>query len=241
MLDRTIAPPFNRSTSFDLIQPHKKILKGGAESYFVLGGTQDVSKVEVIFPAGRWVEKAWGAGYFTSNLLPKGTKTKSSYEIAHQLDFYGSHLEIHAGLDFVSVSLYILNKNFEAALNVFLELLTQSILPSAEFELLKSIYLQNLKVNYEKTSFQASKLMRKHLFGDIHPYGKELEENDVKMLAHDSVVKHYSDFFKAGTIIVSGRVTDKNQLLLEEAFSFLAYNAVERKHLSNDGQKYLRD
>jgi predicted Zn-dependent peptidase len=241
MLDRTIAPPFNRSTSFELIQPHKKILKGGAEIYFVLGGTQEVCKIEVVFPAGRWVEKAWGAAYFASNLLPKGTKTKSSYDIAHQLDFYGSHLEIHAGLDFVSVSLYILNKNFEAALNVFLELLTQSILPSAEFELLKSIYLQNLKVNYEKTSFQASKLMRKHLFGDIHPYGKELEENDVKMLAHDSVVKHYSDFFKAGTIIVSGRVTDKNQLLLEEAFSFLAYNAVERKHLSNDGQKYLRD
>ena len=79
MLDRTLAPPFNRSTSFELIQPQKKILKGGAESYFILGGTQEVSKVEIVFAAGRWVEKTWGASYFTSNLLSKGTKKKDEF------------------------------------------------------------------------------------------------------------------------------------------------------------------
>ena len=141
MLDRTLAPPFNRSTSFELIQPQKKILKGGAESYFILGGTQEVSKVEIVFAAGRWVEKTWGASYFSANLLSKGTKKKTSFEIAHLLDLYGAHLEINPGLDFVSVSLYILNKNFEPAILLFLELLNESVFPQEEFDLLKSIYL----------------------------------------------------------------------------------------------------
>jgi zinc protease len=132
MLNRTLAPPFNRSTSFELIQPQKKILEGGAEAYFTLGGTQEVSKVEIVFAAGRWVEKNWGASYFTSNLLSKGTKKKTSSEIAHLLDLYGAHLEINPGLDFVSVSLYILNKNFEPAILLFLELLKESVFTQQE-------------------------------------------------------------------------------------------------------------
>src|SRR3989337_3496450 len=138
MIDRTLAPPFNRSTVFELIQPRKKILKGGAEAYFILGGTQNVSKVEIIFPAGRWFEKVSGSAYFSANLLSKGTKTKSSFDIARLLDGYGAHLESNAGLDFVSVSLYVLNKNFEPSILLLLELLTESVFPQDELQLIKS-------------------------------------------------------------------------------------------------------
>ena len=82
MLNRTLAPPFNRSTSFELIQPQKKNLEGGAEAYFTLGGTQEVSKVEIVFSAGRWVEKKWGASYFPVNFF--GSKP---------LDLFGNFIE----------------------------------------------------------------------------------------------------------------------------------------------------
>jgi zinc protease len=241
MLDRTLAPPFNRSTSFELIQPQKKILKGGAEAYFILGGTQEVSKVEIVFTAGRWVEKNWGASYFTANLLSKGTKKKKSFEIAHLLDFYGAHLEISPGLDFVSVSLYILNKNFEPAILLFLELLNESVFPQEEFDLLKSIYLQNLKVNYEKTSFLASRLVRKNLFGEAHPYGKELDEADIRQLTREELLQHYSTFFKEGTVLVSGRVSEKNQNLIADVFSSFGRNATVRNDFSRQDPKYSRE
>ena len=241
MLDRTLAPPFNRSTSFELIQPQKKILKGGAEAYFILGGTQEVSKVEIVLTAGRWVEKNWGASYFTANLLSKGTKKKKSFEIAHLLDLYGAHLEISPGLDFVSVSLYILNKNFEPAILLFLELLNESVFPQEEFDLLKSIYLQNLKVNYEKTSFLASRLVRKNLFGEAHPYGKELDEADIHQLTREGLVQHYSTFFKEGTVLVSGRVSEKNQNLIADLFSSFAHNGTVRNDFSRQDLKYSRE
>ena len=241
MLDRTLAPPFNRSTSFELIQPQKRILEGGAEAYFTLGGTQEVSKVEIVFAAGRWVEKNWGASYFTSNLLSKGTKKKTSSEIAHLLDLYGAHLEINPGLDFVSVSLYILNKNFEPAILLFLELLKESVFPQEEFDLLKSIYLQNLKVNYEKTSFLASRLVRKNLFGEAHPYGKELDEADIHQLSREGLVQHYSTFFTKGTVLVSGRVSEKNQNLIADLFSSFGHNAIARNDFSNQDLHYSRE
>lgn len=230
MLDRTLAPPFNRSTSFDLIRPEKNVLKNGAEVYFVLGGTQDVCKVELIFPAGRWSEKVWGASYFSSQLLSKGTKNKNSYEIAQLFDRYGAHLEINAGLDFVSISLYSLHKNLESSLRLLLELLMESVFPQHELEQLKTIYLQNLRVNREKTSYQASTAIRKNIYGEDHPYGKELDDPDVNTLARQHLLDHFKNFFSSVTILVSGRVTEQHQAFISQTFAPFTLNPLDHEN-----------
>jgi len=219
MLDRTLAPPFNRSTSFVLIEPEKHNTRNGAEVFFVLGGSQEVCKVELIFPAGRWYEKSWGASYFSSQLISKGTKTKSSFEIAELFDGYGAHLEINAGMDFVSISLYSLNKNLEPSLQLLMQLLQESVFPEKELEQLKSIYLQNLKVNREKTSFLASTLIRKKIYGEDHPYGKELEEPEVNSLSREMLNAHFNEFYNVATVIVSGRVSEQHQQFIKEIFA----------------------
>src|SRR6185436_14112800 len=110
MLDRTQAPPFQRSSAFDLHQPEKNTLSNGVPLYLVRGGDQDVLKVELIAQAGRWVEETRGAPYFSAQLLSKGTSHKSSFDIAQIFVRFGAHLEISAGLDFASISLYSLTR-----------------------------------------------------------------------------------------------------------------------------------
>jgi len=206
MLDRTQAPAYTRSTAFALLQPQEIILSNGATLFVVSGGEQDVIKTELVFSAGRWFETHWGAAYFSSQLLSKGTRNKSSFTIAELFDRYGAHLEISPGLDTVSISLYTLVKNLVPTFQLVLELLQESVFPEKEIELMKSVYLQNLKVNNEKTSFQASKLIRKKLFGETHPYGKELEPSDVEALSREQIVQHHSVLHRAMTVIVSGKV-----------------------------------
>ena len=238
MLDRTLVPPFNRSTSFVLIEPEKHNTRNGAEVFFVLGGSQEVCKVELIFPAGRWYEKAWGASYFSSQLISKGTKTKSSFEIAELFDGYGAHLEVNAGMDFVSVSLYSLNKNLEPSLQLMMQLLQESMFPEKELELLKSIYLQNLKVNREKTSFLASTLIRKKIYGEDHAYGKELEETEVNSLSRETLKTHFNEFYNVATVIVSGRVSEKHQQFIKEIFapfSLHTLSAPEQNSIKENG------
>jgi zinc protease len=221
MLDRTIPPPFIRSNSFDLYKPELKILANGIHSYFIPGGNQDVIKVELVVNAGRWVEKTWGAAYFASQLLSKGTQRKNSFEIAQLFDRYGAHLEIHPGLDFVSISLYSLTRNLEPAFQLLIELLTEATLPEKELEQIKSIYLQNLKVNNEKTSFLASKLFRKNLFGDDHPYGRELDEKDIESLTRVSLVEHLHAFSENISVFIAGKITDETKTLLTNRLEVL--------------------
>src|SRR6188768_1508891 len=116
MLDRTQAPAFTRSLSFELLTPQEVILANGLVVNFISGGDQHVIRIELILKAGRWWEQCWGAAYFSSQLLQKGTSSKSSFDIAKIFDQLGAHVEINPGLDVITVSLYALTKNFTSAL-----------------------------------------------------------------------------------------------------------------------------
>jgi zinc protease len=218
MLDRTIAPPFVQSTSFDLITPKKQTLSNGIDLFFIPGGGQEVLKIDLIFPAGRWFESNWGVSHFTVQLLSKGTSTKSSFEIAQLFDLYGAHLEVNAGLDFITVSIYSLGKYLEPVLALLQEILTDPVFPEKELDQAKAIYIQNLKVNLEKTSFLASKAFRKTLFGEGHPYGKEIDENDVAALTKASLVDHFKKLLVSPLIFVSGKIEAHHYDLISRSF-----------------------
>jgi len=221
MLDRKTPPPFNRSISFNLLQPVTLVLPNGIPVNFISGGDQDVIKIELILKAGRWFEPHWGASYFACNLLSKGTQHKSSFEIAQIFDLYGAHLDIVSSFDYASVTLYCISRQLKPVLELMLEVFTQPVFPEKEFAQSKDIYLQNLKVNQEKTSFLASKLIRKSLFGESHPYGKELDAVDVTALTRDQVVDFYKKFFSPYQIVVSGKVSEHNQQLIADTLSAL--------------------
>ena len=216
MLDRTVAPPFNRSTSFDLIEPRIEQTVAGGAMYFIVGGTQEVCKIELLFPAGRWYETTPGASYFTSQLLNKGTQHKDSFVIAELFDQYGAHLEVAPGMDAVSISLYSLNKFLEPSLQLLMELLTSSTFPEKELTQLKAIFLQNMKVNREKTSYLASVHIRKNIFGDHHPYGRELADEDTLQLQPKILVDHYNAHFRNAIALISGNVSAEHQQMIAQ-------------------------
>jgi len=229
MLDRRVAPTFNRNFAFQLIDPEFIQLSNGTKIFFVNGGDQNVIKVELIFPAGRWSENVWGTSYFTTNLISKGTPSKNSFQIASQFDQLGAHLDVVAGMDFVTLSVYSLTRNLSQALDLLTEIIIESIFPEKEIQQLKSIYLQNLRVNEEKTSFLASKLFRKTLFGEQHPYGKELEENDLEKLLRDNLILFHQDFFHHFTVIVSGKIESSNRGKILESFSLITGKKIQEK------------
>lgn len=221
MPERTVAPPFAKSSSFNLITPVERKLSNGLHVYFVPGGFQDVLKIEFVFEAGRWFEEKSAAAYFTAQLLSKGTKDKSSYEIAHLFDQYGAHLEVSPGLDYVSISLYTLNKNLTSLLGLLIEILSEPTFPKQEFRQTQTVFNQNLKVNNEKTSYVASQLFRKNLFGNKHPYGKEIEAHDVNALEVADLARHFRQFENPPLVFVSGKIEDANQRLMLNAFQQL--------------------
>lgn len=208
MLDRKTAPGHTAINSFNLPSPEIYELSNGVPLIMLRGVSQRVIKIELVFKAGKWFESKKGMSYFTTQMLEKGTADKNSFEIADFLDRHGASVEVTPGLDFVSVSLFSLTKNLNRILPLFLELVTSSVFPEEELTLQKEIFNQTLKINNEKTSYVASKLIRQHLFGNTHPYGMSIEENDVNQLDRHDLGNFFHQHFALTKAFAVGAIDE---------------------------------
>lgn len=202
MLDRKIAPPFIKSTSFHLPDPTTIQLSTGVKLHSIEGVQQDIIKVELIFKAGKWFESKVGLSQFTAQMMERGTSEKTSAQLAAFFDRYGAHIEINPGLDFTSISLYTLSKNLKHVFPVFLEILKTPSFPENELRQMKEVFIDNLKVNNEKNSFLASKALRKNLFGFTHPYGRSIEPDDLKDFDRSDLVLFFENYLVPSEIFV---------------------------------------
>lgn len=243
MLDRTLPPPFLKSNKYTLIQPSTVVLSNGLVITSVPGGEQEVVKIELIFKTGKWQEPKPGVSYFTTQLLQKGTATKNSFQISSEFDQYGVHVEVSPGNDFTSFILYGLTKNITRFIELSYELISEPIFPEDELQQAKDIYTQGLKINLEKTSFLASRLLRQTLFGKEHPYGRDAEVPDVEKIDRASLISfhktHYADF----EIICSGRFDEALVSALAKKFGqfkLAKVNSIEfSKTISEAPAQYL--
>jgi zinc protease len=221
MLDRKSAPPFQKSLSFSIPKPHRVVLSSGVPLFLLDGVLQNVVRVEAIFNAGKWFEKKIGQSHFFTALLEKGTSKKNATQIAEILDNHGASFEAHAGSDFISISLYSLRSHLHSVLPLFLEILQSPTFPEKEWNLSKDIFLQNLKVNREKTSYMASVLIRKNIFGENHPYGSSVEEQHVSELDIADFHHFFSEAFNLHSLFVVGNFEDAEVDFLKSAFQEL--------------------
>ena len=186
-LDRTQAPPFQLSRNYTLVRPDIIPVAKGVDFFLFRNIQQDVVKLELIFSSGKWYEPKLGVSHFTAQMLSKGTANRNSFQIAEAIDLLGAHLEITPGFDVVSVSLLCLRKNMLAAIRILVEILEEPAFDEQELSLMKDIFIQNLKVNNEKTAVVASREIRKAVFGAHHPYGSAVEEQDAGLITTEDL------------------------------------------------------
>jgi len=218
VLDRKSPPPFAKEFSFDLPYPIRLQVGNGINLFWVKG-SKDIVKLDFIFQAGKWYEPKPGIAYFTAHMLEKGTANYSSAQISEIIDYHGAQLEISAGADFVSISLYSLSKNLRLVLPLLMELLQSPVFPSDELNLLLSIYEQNLKVNHQKTNFVAGKLLAKNIFGAQHPYGKSAEESDLKNISREDLMHYHTERFVPFSIFLTGDLSNEEMVWLEQSLA----------------------
>ncbi|MDZ4715112.1 MAG: pitrilysin family protein [Cytophagales bacterium] len=216
--DRTQAPPFLLSSDFRLTQPEIFRFSGGQKLYAFRGLQQTAVKLDFIFQAGKWHESLLGVSHFTAHMLPRGTETRNSFQLASALDHLGADVHLVAGYDHVIVSLSVLEKNLAASLRLVHEMLTKPSFDETEFRQEKEIFLQNLEVSNQKPSVLASKAIRRTLFGAGHPYGNSPEKEDVTQITTRDLRSFFAEHFHLHAAYVVGRITEEDVGLITGAF-----------------------
>jgi zinc protease len=230
MLDRTIAPPFQKVEKISVPAPGFINLNNGIPLYYINAGPQQVLKLELIFESGSWHEQKDEVAWFAANLLSEGSKKYSSTAISELFDYYGAELEIMPGRDFTFVSIYCLERFLPKLLELLIDVWTNPLYLESELEKKKKIRIQNHRVNLEKTSFLAGQAQRLLLFGANHPYGRETKiENIQAVNPQDLFEFHQITMLMPRAIIVCGMVKDENLKLLSETFQLLPTQTANSK------------
>ncbi|GIV38159.1 MAG: zinc protease [Cyclobacteriaceae bacterium] len=219
MPDRSKQPPFQKSLQFHLKEPLAVNQPCKAPVFLLNGGDQEIIRLEFVFRAGKWFEPAPGLSHFTTVMLTRGTTGMSGNEIANRLDELGYHIETGSSSDYAYFTVYGLTDNLPQAAEIIRKCLTESCFLLRELRLEKEIYLQQLKVNQEKTSYLASRLFRQHLFGREHPYASEPEPEQLNAFTSQMLTDYFSSHYRDFDLFVTGKFnshTEKSVLGLIE-------------------------
>ncbi|MFN0049796.1 MAG: M16 family metallopeptidase [Cytophagales bacterium] len=210
MLNRTEAPEVHALTSFPLIKAQTVKLANGLPLHFIRNGSQEVVKIELVYNAGNYYEPSAGLAFLATKMLNEGTKNHTAKALAEKIAYYGASLELYPGNDKISISMVSLTKHLPFLLPLLNEILKDSIFPEENFDNLKNIQSQQLLINLEKTSYQASGLFKKNIFGENHPYGYFLDVETIEKITYADTLAYYNGKIRENSfeIIASGMVTD---------------------------------
>jgi zinc protease len=228
MINRSIAPQLKTIEQIKIIEAEKVVLNNGIPLYHIHAGTQEVVKLEIIFPAGDVHQPIGVIASATASLIDDGTRKLSAAQIAEKFDFYGASVEIGNDYHESVITLYTLSKYLEPCLQLLTEIISEAAFPENEIESFVQRQTQQLKVSEQKVDYLARKHFKHALFGN-HPYGSTPEINDFNELSQTDLQKfHETNYqWQLATIVVSGRVTSQTIKTINDSIGTLTLKPKE--------------
>jgi zinc protease len=208
MLNRTQAPEFKTIDKIDIIKAKEQFLDNGIPVYTIDAGSQELTRVEFIFKAGMFYQDRTLVASTANTLLENGTSKHNALQLSEGIDFYGSFLELGVGQDYSCVTLYSLNKYLNESLVYVEEILKDSVFPQNEMEIHLTNKKQKHQINSQKVSHLARRRFSELLFGEKHPYGRDVKLEDFDTLKQKEVLDFYKDHYNSKNcfVVVAGHL-----------------------------------
>ena len=218
-MNRKIQPEIQTLKDFRILPPVRTTLPNGIPLTVINAGEQDVVRMDILFGGGRWQQSQKLQALFTNRMLREGTKKYTAATIAGKLDYYGSWLELSSSSDYAYITVYSLNKYVAETLEVVESMIKEPLFPEKELHTILDTNIQQYLVNTSKVDFLAHRSLLQSLYGEQHPCGKIVVEEDYHAITPDQApcqltVANIYGIHLHGTILqhtvgkAAGRCTD---------------------------------
>ena len=209
-MDRTIQPEIQPLKNFHIQTPVRTTLPNGIPLTVINAGEQEVVRMDVLFSGGRWQQSQKLQALFTNRMLREGTTKYTAATIAEKLDYYGSWLELSSSSEYAYITVYSLNKYLAKTLEVVESMIKEPLFLQKELQTILDTNIQQYLVNTSKVDFLAHRSLLKSLYGEQHPCGKIVMEEDYYTITPEVLREFYERHYHSGncSIFLSGKVTD---------------------------------
>jgi zinc protease len=217
---KRVQPPVFPIEKINIPEALQFNLNNGVPVYMIESGTEEILRIEFTFRAGLINESMPMVSSTTNMMLSEGSQTYTSEELNNLLDFYGAFLNLSAEKDRAGVVIFCLNKHIGKVLELCREIIFRPLFPEKELMALMNKRLSWFLVNREKVQNLANDRFFESIFGTVHPYGRQLAEQDFGNLKPDLLKEFHASFYTPENmaIIISGKIPGNASGLLNEFF-----------------------
>ncbi|WP_455388035.1 M16 family metallopeptidase [Petrachloros mirabilis] len=145
-----------------------------------------------------------GLANLVASLLDEGTATRTSKQLAGQIDFVGGSLEVRASEDFTTASARVIKKDIDLGFTLLADILQHPAFPKAEFERIRSQILGEMASDNDDPGHVAMKAFNQLVFHG-HPYRWPLNgtEESLAKISHADVLNFYNKEYVPTQVILT--------------------------------------
>lgn len=220
MINRRIAPDSQPIDTIRFIEPETSVLDNGIQVYSINAGSQELTRIDLIFDAGSWFQSSRLVAGLTNAFLNQGSEHFSALEIAERFDSCGAYLQPSADQHYGVINILTLNKHLDTILEITADLIKHPIFPEKEVNIQVAKRKQHFVIENSKVKLLAQKAFSQALFGQHHPYANNNRLEDFDALSRSDFAgfhqTHYTS--KNCRIVVSGKLDASTMDLLNKHF-----------------------
>jgi zinc protease len=140
-----------------------------------------------------------GTAALTVELLRRGTKKRTAPQIAEEIDFLGGSLSTDVGKERVMVSMEVLSKDAEVALELLADIMRHPTFPPEELERVRQLRLAALQSLRDEPEAVARRVAEEVAFAG-HPYGHLETLSSLQAITRDDLVAFYRRYIVPSAI-----------------------------------------
>jgi len=146
-----------------------------------------------------------GLARYTSSLLQRGTRTRTSQEIAESLESMGASLGVFSNMEVTSLGLRVLREDAGAAMEIVADILRDPAFPGDEVEKTRGELLTGLRVAQQDTRHVAERAFRALAFPAGHPHARMVdgEEAAIHILTAADLVAFHARYIRPEATILA--------------------------------------
>lgn len=220
MINRNIQPATLEPGQLEVQQPVRSLLPNGVVLNVLDAGENEVTRIDLLVGGGRWHQVQPLQALFANRMLREGTRRYTASEIAEKLDYYGAWLELSSASEYAFITLHSLNKYLPQTLDVLESIVKEPVFPEKELSVIVDNNIQQFLVNSSKVDFLAHRGLVNSLYGEQHPSGRLVQEEDYRRINPEVLRQFYDRYYHSGncTIYLSGKITDDSLRRIEALF-----------------------
>ena len=205
-LDRTVQPSPAAAPAFTPPVAQRARLANGLEVMVVEQRGTPAVAFGMFLPTGAAADPTAlpGLASLTGTLLQEGTESRSSRQIAGEIEFIGSQLSVDTGREQTSLGMATLTREWPRALDLTADLLEHPTFPDDELARVRTRRLAELRRVRDDATALAGRESTALLYGKESAYGHPISgtEASVEAMTRDEIRGHFEgNFGPSGAVL----------------------------------------